>query len=58
MRGQPTGGWDPHELRSIQDFIVKYALAGVEGVPEVASIGGFVRSTRSMSTPTRCARRA
>ncbi|MGP1308676.1 MAG: efflux RND transporter permease subunit [Phycisphaerales bacterium] len=41
--GNPTGGWDPHELRSIQDFIVKYKLAGVEGVAEVASIGGFVR---------------
>ncbi len=41
--GNPTGGWDLHELRSIQDFIVKYKLAGVEGVSEVASIGGFVR---------------
>jgi len=41
--GAPTGGWDPHELRSIQDFIVKYKLAGVEGVAEVASIGGFVQ---------------
>jgi Cu(I)/Ag(I) efflux system membrane protein CusA/SilA len=41
--GRPVGGWDPHELRSIQDFIVKYKLAGVAGVSEVASIGGFVR---------------
>ncbi len=41
--GNPTGGWDLDELRSIQDFIVKYKLAGVEGVSEVASIGGFVR---------------
>ena len=41
--GQPTGGWDLDELRSIQDFIVRYALAGVDGVAEVASIGGFVR---------------
>lgn len=41
--GNPTGGWDPHELRSIQDFIVKYKLAGVQGVSEVASIGGFVQ---------------
>lgn len=41
--GHPTGGWDPHELRSIQDFIVKYKLASVEGVSEVASIGGFVQ---------------
>jgi len=41
--GDPTGGWDPHELRSIQDHIVRYKLAGVEGVAEVASIGGFVK---------------
>lgn len=41
--GNPTGGWDPQELRSIQDFVVKYRLASVEGVSEVASIGGFVK---------------
>jgi Cu(I)/Ag(I) efflux system membrane protein CusA/SilA len=41
--GNPTGGWGPEELRSIQDFTVKYKLAGVEGVAEVASIGGFVK---------------
>jgi copper/silver efflux system protein len=29
--GNPTGGWDPHELRSIQDFQVRYALNAVEG---------------------------
>ncbi|OUR99689.1 cation transporter [Halobacteriovorax marinus] len=31
------------DLRSIQDFYVKYLLQGVEGVSEVASIGGFVK---------------
>ncbi len=31
------------ELRSIQDFYVKYLLQGVEGVSEVASIGGFIK---------------
>jgi len=41
--GNPTGGWGTEELRSIQDFIVKYKLAGVAGVSEVASIGGFVQ---------------
>jgi Cu(I)/Ag(I) efflux system membrane protein CusA/SilA len=41
--GEPTGGWDPQELRSIQDFYVKYALSSAEGVSEVASIGGFVK---------------
>lgn len=31
------------ELRSIQDFYVKYLLQGVEGVSEVSSVGGFVK---------------
>ncbi len=30
------------ELRSLQDYYYKYALLGVEGVSEVASIGGFI----------------
>ncbi|WP_234568377.1 efflux RND transporter permease subunit [Rhodohalobacter sp. 614A] len=41
--GNPTGGWDPQELRSIQDFYVGYGLSGAQGVAEVSSIGGFVR---------------
>lgn len=41
--GNPTGGWDLHELRTVQDFYVKYALNGAEGVSEVASIGGYVQ---------------
>ena len=38
-----TGGWDLQELRSIQDYYVKYGLASASGVSEVASIGGFVK---------------
>ncbi|MBL6949587.1 MAG: efflux RND transporter permease subunit [Bacteroidales bacterium] len=41
--GNPAGGWDPHELRTIQDFYVRYALTSAKGVAEVASIGGFVK---------------
>ncbi|MCG2460985.1 efflux RND transporter permease subunit [Flavobacteriaceae bacterium F89] len=41
--GKVTGGWDLQELRSIQDYYVKYGLAGAGGVSEVASIGGFVQ---------------
>lgn len=41
--GEPTGGWDPQELRTIQDFYVKYSLATAEGVSEVASVGGFIK---------------
>ncbi|HMP71889.1 MAG TPA: efflux RND transporter permease subunit [Kiritimatiellia bacterium] len=41
--GNPAGGWDLQELRSLQDFTVKYALLAAEGVSEVASIGGYVK---------------
>ena len=41
--GAPTGGWDLQELRSTQDWFVRYALQGVDGVAEVASIGGYVK---------------
>ena len=41
--GNPAGGWDPQELRTIQDFYVRYGLASAKGVSEVASIGGFVK---------------
>ncbi len=41
--GNPTGGWDLHEIRSVQDFYVKYGLNAVDGVSEVASIGGYVQ---------------
>lgn len=41
--GEPTGGWNPDELRTIQDFYAKYSISAAEGVSEVASIGGFVK---------------
>ncbi|MEO9484023.1 MAG: efflux RND transporter permease subunit [Ekhidna sp.] len=41
--GNPTGGWDLHEIRTVQDFYVKYGLNATKGVSEVASIGGFVQ---------------
>ena len=39
--GKPAGGWDLDELRSIQDWQVRYSLLSAEGVAEVASVGGF-----------------
>ena len=41
--GNPAGGWDLHELRSIQDYYVRLALNSVQGVSEVASVGGHVK---------------
>ncbi len=40
---QPPPGMDLAELRSKQDFFIKYSLQSVEGVAEVASIGGYVK---------------
>jgi len=31
------------ELRTLQDYQIKYLLQGVEGVSEVASVGGFIK---------------
>src|SRR5690606_13090530 len=36
-----TGQHDLSELRSLQDFFLKYELQAVEGVAEIATIGGF-----------------
>ena len=42
-QGRPVGGWDPEELRTIQDWYVRYSLLSADGVSQVASVGGFVR---------------
>ena len=41
------------ELRSIQDWYLRYQLASVEGVSEVASVGGFVKQYQVTVDPTR-----
>ena len=44
---------DLGELRSIQDWFLKYELASVPGVSEVASVGGFVRQYQITVDPNR-----
>ena len=51
--GKPAGGWDLHELRTIQDWYVRYALMSVPGVSEVASVGGFVQEYQIDVDPDR-----
>ncbi len=41
------------ELRSIQDWYLKYQLTSVEGVAEVASVGGFVKQYQVTVDPTK-----
>ena len=38
-----TGKHDLQQLRSIQDWNLRYALESVPGVAEVASVGGFIK---------------
>ncbi len=44
---------DLAELRSLQDWFLKYELMGVEGVAEVASVGGFVKQYQVTLDPNR-----
>src|SRR5215471_13531521 len=44
---------DLAELRSLQDWYLKYQLASVEGVAEVASVGGFVKQYQVTVDPTK-----
>ena len=41
--GNPTGGWDQEELRTIQDWYARYWFLSADGVAEVGSIGGYVK---------------
>jgi Cu(I)/Ag(I) efflux system membrane protein CusA/SilA len=50
-----SGMQDLAALRSLQDWQLRYALASVEGVAEVASIGGFVKQYQVNLDPARLA---
>jgi Cu(I)/Ag(I) efflux system membrane protein CusA/SilA len=39
------------ELRTLQDYVVKYELQSVQGVSEVASVGGYVRQYQIEVSP-------
>lgn len=46
-------GYDLGELRAIQDWFIRYQLNAVEGVAEVASVGGFVKQYQVEVSPTK-----
>ncbi len=50
-----TGQHNLAELRGVQDWFLRYALASVEGVAEVASIGGFVKQYQVNLDPNKLA---
>lgn len=48
-----SGKHDLSDLRSIQDWFLKLELSGVDGVSEVASVGGFEREYQILIDPNR-----
>ncbi len=50
-----TGTYDLAQLRSVQDFYLKVELQSVEGVAEVATIGGFQKQYQVVVDPQRLA---
>lgn len=48
-----TGKRDLSQLRSLQDWFLKFELAAVPGVSEVASVGGFVKEYQVLIDPNR-----
>ena len=50
-----SGNHDLSELRSIQDFFLTYELQSVEGVAEIATVGGFERQYQIVVDPQRLA---
>src|SRR5262245_54811787 len=48
-----TGRNDLQQLRSFQDWTLRYWLQGVDGVAEVASVGGFVKQYQADLDPAK-----
>ena len=48
-----SGKYNLQELRSIQDWMLKYELSSLKGVSEVASIGGFVKQYQVVVDPNK-----
>ena len=50
-----SGKHDLAELRSLQDWMLKFELAAVPGVAEVASVGGVVKEYQIVADPVKLA---
>ncbi len=51
----PTGKFNSADLRSMQDWLIKFQLQSVQGVAEVAAVGGFVKQYQIKVDPTKLA---
>jgi Cu(I)/Ag(I) efflux system membrane protein CusA/SilA len=50
-----SGRYDLSDLRSLQDWFLKYELTSLQGVSEVASVGGYVKQYQVEIDPNRLA---
>ncbi|UCE66571.1 MAG: efflux RND transporter permease subunit [Candidatus Zixiibacteriota bacterium] len=50
-----SGRYDLSDLRSLQDWFLKYELTAIPGVSEVASVGGYVRQYQVEVDPNKLA---
>lgn len=50
-----SGRFNPSDLRSMQDWLIRFQLQAVQGVAEVAPIGGFVKQYQVKVDPTKLA---
>ncbi len=50
-----SGKFNASDLRSMQDWLVKFQLQSVQGVAEVAAVGGFVKQYQVKVDPTKLA---
>lgn len=48
-----SGKFNPSDLKSLQDWLVRFALQSVPGVAEVPSVGGFTKQYQVKVNPTR-----
>lgn len=48
-----SGKHDLQELRSLQDWFVRFELATIDGVAEVASVGGFIKEYQVKVDPNK-----
>ncbi len=50
-----SGKFNPSDLRSMQDWLIRFQLQSVQGVAEVAPVGGFVKQYQVRVDPTKLA---
>lgn len=53
LTGAPGSGYDAMALRTVQDWIVRRQLLGVQGVTEVNSFGGFAKQYQVKLDPAK-----